>query len=76
MDRGDTSSARVRAAEVLLNRGWGRTPLPLVGDVENPLFPRVPGPDAEKTAREIIDNAPPVPADDKPATNGATKWPN
>ena len=52
MEDGDTSSARIRAAEVLLDRGWGKTVQPIAGDGENPLVVMT----AEQRQREIEDN--------------------
>jgi hypothetical protein len=38
MTQGDApASARVQAAEALLNRGWGKPTQPISGDEENPL---------------------------------------
>ena len=35
--KGESESARVAAAEALLNRGWGKPAQPISGDEENPL---------------------------------------
>jgi len=36
MRQGDTSHARIAAANALLDRGWGRPTQPLAGDAEEP----------------------------------------
>jgi hypothetical protein len=38
MVKGDKEAARVAAAGILLDRGWGRPPQPLTGDPDEPII--------------------------------------
>jgi len=53
MRDGDTSHARIAAANALLDRGWGRPTQPLAGDADNPLVVNI----TEEERRREVDAA-------------------
>jgi hypothetical protein len=54
MRDGDTSHARIAAANALLDRGWGRPTQPLAGDADNPVVVNI---TAEEERRAEVDAA-------------------
>jgi hypothetical protein len=50
MRDGDTSHARIAAANALLDRGWGRPTQPLAGDADNPVVVNI---TEEERRREV-----------------------
>ena len=58
MRKGDTSHARIAAANALLDRGWGRPTQPLAGDAEEPpIGVEISQEERQRRAREEIDRA-------------------
>ena len=58
MRKGDTSHARIAAANALLDRGWGRPTQPLAGDAEEPPVEiRMTRAELAEQARRRIDEA-------------------
>jgi hypothetical protein len=58
MRQGDTSHARIAAANALLDRGWGRPTQPLAGDAdEPPIGMAMSIEELRRRAREEIDEA-------------------
>jgi hypothetical protein len=58
MRQGDTSHARISAANALLDRGWGRPTQPLAGDPEEPpIGIELSAEERRRRAREEIDKA-------------------